>query len=144
MVLAIGRGQSRIVHYQACSKVAFAADRLAVAPAARRSCGYHGEAPGVTGCLTAVKRAVPAIAWQEEFVLENSGQPELPGVESVAVAKWPIAVVGPAVAIIMPPSLVVPRCYLHFGKNSDASLQLKYLASWLELDLLVARSSSTA
>ena len=71
-MVATVRGQSTIMHYQACSKDAFAIDRLVAAPVARRSCEYHEEALGVTGCLTEAKRTIPAVMELEEFVLKNS------------------------------------------------------------------------
>ena len=111
---ATARGQSATTQCQACSKGAFAADRPAAAPAARRSCESHAEAPGATGCLAATaKRTTPAVVELMEFVLGNAEQPG-PRVEKVAVAV-PDAAIGLTVAI-MPLTLVVLWRY-YFRKN---------------------------
>ena len=59
--VAIGRYLFMIMHYQACSKVAFAADRPVAGPVARRSCGCHEGALGVTGCQSAAERTILAV-----------------------------------------------------------------------------------
>ena len=129
-VVAIATEKDRSItrHCQVCLKGAFAADRPVVVPVARRSCEYHEEALGVTGCLTAaVKRTIPAVVELMELVLAEQPGPR---VEKVAAAELPDAAtvaIGLTVAVIMPLALVVLRRYC-FGKSSYASLELKYLA----------------
>ena len=75
------------MHCQACSTVAFVAGRPVVAPVAGRSCEYHEEALGATGCLTAAAtRTTPAVGELMESDLENAGQPG-PRAERVAAEE---------------------------------------------------------
>jgi hypothetical protein len=95
VALAIGRDLSTITRYQACSTVASAAETLAAAPVARRSCECHGAALGVTSCRYSAGRTGPAAAMklQEQVLViaewlaevETAAAKELTGAAAVVV-----------------------------------------------------------